>query len=149
MSLYDRPNNRFVAGFVGSPEMNFIRKHALAHMRENNCDLETASLRVFSNADGAYGSNVNMLVDSGRWEVGSHGYDIHSFIKTAEDGSEGAALTNRAWLENREQLETLDEYRARVRADFATGAGASVTPARSSLSGSASSASTCTASGRS
>lgn len=51
-----------------APESNFVRKHALAHMKQTGCDLETAALRVFSNADGAYGSNVNMLVDSGRWE---------------------------------------------------------------------------------
>ncbi|MAM62908.1 magnesium chelatase subunit H [Maritimibacter sp. UBA3975] len=44
--------------------MNFIRAHALAHMDKTGCDLETAALRVFSNAEGAYGSNVNMLVDS-------------------------------------------------------------------------------------
>lgn len=50
------------------PEQNFVRKHALAHMKQTGCDLETAALRVFSNADGAYGSNVNMLVDSGGWE---------------------------------------------------------------------------------
>ncbi|MBB4284375.1 magnesium chelatase subunit H [Roseospira goensis] len=48
-------------------EQNFIRKHVLAYMAAHGCDLETAALRVFSNADGAYGSNVNMLVDSGGW----------------------------------------------------------------------------------
>jgi magnesium chelatase subunit H len=37
-------------------------------MREHGGDMETASLRVFGNADGAYGSNVNMMVDNGRWE---------------------------------------------------------------------------------
>ncbi|MEE4661907.1 MAG: magnesium chelatase subunit H, partial [Halieaceae bacterium] len=47
---------------------NFIRAHALAHAEKHGCDLETASLRVFSNAEGAYGSNVNLLVDSARWE---------------------------------------------------------------------------------
>jgi magnesium chelatase subunit H len=47
---------------------NFVRKHALAYQREHGCDLETASLRVFSNADGTYGSNVNHLVDSGAWQ---------------------------------------------------------------------------------
>ena len=47
---------------------NFIRKHALATMRDTNCDMATAALRVFSNADGAYGSNVNLLVETGRWE---------------------------------------------------------------------------------
>ncbi|MCC5957582.1 MAG: cobaltochelatase subunit CobN, partial [Natronohydrobacter sp.] len=43
---------------------NFIRAHALAASRELGVDLETAALRVFSNAEGAYGSNVNQLVDS-------------------------------------------------------------------------------------
>ena len=45
-------------------EQNFIRAHALAYAETMNCDMETASLRVFSNAEGAYGSNVNGLVDS-------------------------------------------------------------------------------------
>ncbi|MCI1193701.1 magnesium chelatase subunit H [Calidifontimicrobium sp. SYSU G02091] len=49
------------------PERNFVRKHALAYQVEHGCDLETASLRVFGNAEGAYGSNVNFLVDNGRW----------------------------------------------------------------------------------
>ena len=48
-------------------EMNFVRKHALAYQAECGCDFETAALRVFSNASGAYGSNVNQLVDSGDW----------------------------------------------------------------------------------
>jgi magnesium chelatase subunit H len=48
-------------------ESNFVRKHALAYQAAKGCDLETAALRVFSNADGAYGANVNYLVDSSRW----------------------------------------------------------------------------------
>ncbi len=48
-------------------EMNFVRKHALAYQDDCGCDFETAALRVFSNASGAYGSNVNHLVDSGDW----------------------------------------------------------------------------------
>jgi len=49
-------------------EMNFIRKHALAYLSEHGGSLEEAALRVFGNADGAYGANVNNLVDSGAWE---------------------------------------------------------------------------------
>lgn len=49
-------------------EMNFVRKHALDYQRVHGCDLETAALRVFGNADGAYGANVNHLVDNGRWD---------------------------------------------------------------------------------
>ena len=50
------------------PSQNFIRKHALQTMQDTGCDLATAALRVFSNADGAYGSNVNLLIDTGKWE---------------------------------------------------------------------------------
>ncbi len=48
-------------------ESNFVRKHSLAHAAKHDCDLETASLRVFSNAEGSYGANVNMLIDDGAW----------------------------------------------------------------------------------
>ncbi|MEL6364728.1 MAG: magnesium chelatase subunit H [Pseudomonadota bacterium] len=47
-------------------EQNFVAKHARAQIADG-VDPEAAALRVFSNADGAYGSNVNMLVDSGLW----------------------------------------------------------------------------------
>jgi len=47
---------------------NFVRKHVLQYQADCGCDFETAALRVFSNANGTYGSNVNMLVDSGNWD---------------------------------------------------------------------------------
>lgn len=48
-------------------EQNFVRKRALEHQAKLGCDMETASLRVFSNAEGAYGASVNSLIDSGAW----------------------------------------------------------------------------------
>ncbi len=58
----------FLAASADEPlERNFVRKHALAYQARHGCDLETAALRVFSNADGAYGSNVNHLIDNGAW----------------------------------------------------------------------------------
>ena len=56
------------AGADESGDQNFLRKHALEYQRKTGCDLATAALRVFGNADGAYGSNVNNLVESGRWD---------------------------------------------------------------------------------
>jgi magnesium chelatase subunit H len=44
-----------------------VRKHALAYQAQHGCDLETAALRVFGNADGAYGANVSNLVENGKW----------------------------------------------------------------------------------
>jgi magnesium chelatase subunit H len=59
----------FMAASADEPaEQNFVRKHALAFQAEHGGDMETASLRVFGNAEGAYGANVNHLVDSSRWE---------------------------------------------------------------------------------
>ena len=59
----------FLCASADEPEdQNFIRKHALAWQREHGGSLETAALRVFGNADGAYGSNVNLLVDSSTWQ---------------------------------------------------------------------------------
>ena len=49
-------------------DMNFVRKHSLAYQVEKGCDMDTAALRVFSNSDGNYGSNVNGLVGSGQWQ---------------------------------------------------------------------------------
>jgi len=46
---------------------NYVRKHALAFQAEHGGDIEQAALRVFGNADSAYGANVNQLVDSGAW----------------------------------------------------------------------------------
>ncbi len=49
------------------PAMNHVRAHALAYMAANGGDLETAALRVFGNAEDAYGANVNHLVDAAGW----------------------------------------------------------------------------------
>ncbi|MEO1490288.1 MAG: cobaltochelatase subunit CobN, partial [Pseudomonadota bacterium] len=48
-------------------ERNFVRKHSLAHAEKHQCSLETAALRVFSNAEGAYGANVNQMIEGGAW----------------------------------------------------------------------------------
>ena len=48
-------------------EQNFVRQHALEYQAKMGCDMETAALRVFGNADGTYGSNVNLLIDNSRW----------------------------------------------------------------------------------
>jgi len=59
----------FLAASADEPDsQNFIRKHALRYMQEHGCDLETASLRVYGNADGTYGSNVNHLIENSQWD---------------------------------------------------------------------------------
>lgn len=51
------------------PELNFVRKHAQAQAAELGLDLAEAACRVFSNAPGSYGANVNHLVESSTWQA--------------------------------------------------------------------------------
>ena len=58
-----------LAANADEPEdKNFIRKHALAYQQSHGGDMETAALRVFGNAEGAYGANVSQLIDCSRWD---------------------------------------------------------------------------------
>ncbi len=57
------------AAQADEPEaMNFIRKHAMAFMAKHGGSIEDAALRIFGNADGTYGANVNQIVDNGGWQ---------------------------------------------------------------------------------
>ncbi|MBI1391967.1 MAG: magnesium chelatase subunit H [Alphaproteobacteria bacterium] len=70
-------------------DVNPIRRHALAYQAETGADLATAALRVFSNAHGAYGSNVNQLIDAGCWEEGSELADAYANRKCFAYGATG------------------------------------------------------------
>jgi magnesium chelatase subunit H len=82
------------------PELNFIRKHALDYQREHNCDLETAALRVFSNADGAYGANVNQMIDAGCWTDEDELADAYQARKCFAYGRTGAPVRQSAVLQD-------------------------------------------------
>lgn len=49
-------------------EANFVRKHALAQAEALGVSVEEAAARVFSNAPGSYGANVNHLVEQSNWQ---------------------------------------------------------------------------------
>ncbi|MFT6024984.1 MAG: magnesium chelatase subunit H [Ascidiaceihabitans sp.] len=72
-------------------EMNPIRAHALDFAAAQDCDMRTAALRVFSNAEGAYGSNVNQLVDSSAFEDESELADAYQARKSFAYGTDGEA----------------------------------------------------------
>ena len=81
----------YLAASADEPEaMNPVRKHALAYMADHDVDLETAALRVFSNADGAYGANVNQLIDSGMWDSEDELADAYEKRKCYAFGRDGA-----------------------------------------------------------
>jgi magnesium chelatase subunit H len=80
-------------------EMNFIRAHSLAYAEKQGCDLEAASLRVFSNAEGAYGSNVNQLVDSSAFGDEDELADAYQNRKSFAYGVDGKSAANPALLQ--------------------------------------------------
>ncbi|MDP3821948.1 MAG: magnesium chelatase subunit H [Burkholderiales bacterium] len=91
----------FMAASADEPlEQNFIRKHALAYQAEHGGDLETASLRVFGNAEGAYGSNVNSLVDNSRWENGDELAETYSRRKGFAYGRAGRPVQQAKLLQS-------------------------------------------------
>jgi magnesium chelatase subunit H len=80
----------FLAASADEPlELNFVRRNALAHQARHGCDLETAAMRVFSNADGAYGANVNHLIDSGLWQDEDELAETYSRRKCYAHGRDG------------------------------------------------------------
>jgi magnesium chelatase subunit H len=90
----------FKCATVDEPlDRNFIRAHALAYAAEMECDIETAALRVFSNAEGAYGSNVNALVDSSAFGDEDELADAYEARKSFAYGRDGKANKNAALLQ--------------------------------------------------
>ena len=94
--LLDRAVRR-VAALDEPLELNYVRANALAQAREGDCDFDEAVMRVFSNAPGSYGTNVNFLVSSSEWEHESALGDLFVRRKCFAYGrdSRGRALEGR------------------------------------------------------
>ncbi|MEL6466472.1 MAG: magnesium chelatase subunit H [Pseudomonadota bacterium] len=80
-------------------DQNYIRAHALAYAKTQGVDLATAALRVFSNAEGAYGSNVNQLVDSSAFGDKDELADAYETRKSFAYGVDGKSAANPALLQ--------------------------------------------------
>jgi magnesium chelatase subunit H len=82
------------------PEQNYVRKHALAYQQTHGCTLEVAALRVYGNAEGAYGANVNNLIESGRWEDEDELAETYSRRKGHAYGRSGRPVQQAALLKS-------------------------------------------------
>jgi magnesium chelatase subunit H len=67
MGLLDKAV-RVVAMLDEPPEMNYVRGHVLDQLETDGCSFDEAVVRVFSNAPGNYGTNVNFMVMDSQWE---------------------------------------------------------------------------------
>ena len=75
MGLIDRAVRR-VAALDEPGELNFVRRHVEGQMLETGCSFDDAAVRVFSNAAGNYGTNVNFMVAESQWEDSSELGDL-------------------------------------------------------------------------
>ena len=69
MTLLDNAVRK-VAALDEPPEMNFLKRHVDEQIAESRCSFDEAAVRVFSNAAGNYGTNVNFMVLDSQWEDG-------------------------------------------------------------------------------
>ena len=91
----------YLAASADEPvEKNYIRKHALAYQQQHDCDMETAALRVFSNAEGTYGSNINHMIDNGCWDDEDELCDTYQNRKSFAYGRAGAVTQQSELLQS-------------------------------------------------
>ncbi|MGJ5202005.1 magnesium chelatase subunit H [Bradyrhizobium sp. HKCCYLR20261] len=81
-----------------SAEFNYVRKHALAFQAAHGGEIADAALRVFGNAEGAYGANVNHLIDCGAWTDEDELADVYTRRKGFAYGTDGRPVRRDALL---------------------------------------------------
>jgi magnesium chelatase subunit H len=79
-------------------DQNYVRKHALAYQAAHGGEIGEAALRVFGNAEGAYGANVNHLIDCGAWTDEEELADAYTRRKGFAYGTDGRPVRRDALL---------------------------------------------------
>lgn len=62
---------------------------------------------------------ITRMLETGRWEIGSHSFDGHRPYPADETGVDGIFFADKLWRPLEQRLETTDEFTARVREDLA------------------------------
>lgn len=105
---------RLVAQLDEPLESNYVRKHVLQQVQQDACDLDEAALRVFSNAPGNYGTNVNFMVMDSQWEREE---TLGDLFVTRKCFAYGRDSKGRAF-EGREARVAMDRALSRVEATY-------------------------------
>ena len=105
---------RLVAQLDEPFESNYVRKHVLQQVEQDASDPDDAAVRVFSNAPGNYGTNLNFMVMDSQWEREETLGDLFVTRKCFAYGrdSKGRAI------EGREARVAMDRALARVEATY-------------------------------
>ncbi len=113
MTLLDKAVRR-VAELDEPDEWNFVRRNIREETEATGCDFDEAALRVYSNAPGSYGTNVNFMVMDSQWE---HADALGDLFVTRKCFAYGRDKEGRA-LEGREARAGLGRALARVEATY-------------------------------
>ncbi len=95
-------------------EMNYVRRHVVEQMSESSCSFDEARVRVFSNAPGNYGTNVNFMVMDSQWENSGTLGDLFVTRKCFAYGRDDRGHT----FEGREARRAMDVALSRVEATY-------------------------------
>jgi magnesium chelatase subunit H len=105
---------RLVAQLDEPLELNYVRKHVMQQVEETRCDLDDAAVRVFSNAPGNYGTNVNFMVMDSQWDREE---TLGDLFVTRKCFAYGRDSKGRAF-EGREARVAMDRALSRVEATY-------------------------------
>lgn len=113
MGLLDKAVRR-VAMLDEPAEMNFLRANVEQQISEDDCTFEEAVTRVFSNAPGNYGTNVNFMVMDSQWEKSA---TLGELFVTRKCFAYGRDADGRM-IEGREARSAMDRALGRVEAAY-------------------------------
>jgi len=113
MLLLDKAVRR-VAELDEPSEMNYVRRNIVEQIAADGCSFDEAALRVFSNAPGNYGTNVNFMVTDSQWEQSSA---LGELFVTRKCFAYGRDREGRA-LEGREARRAMSRALTRVEATY-------------------------------
>ena len=113
MTLLDKAVRR-VAALDEPLELNYVRRNISDSMNEGASDFDDAVTRVFSNAPGNYGTNVNFMVMDSQWETEEMLGDLFVTRKSFAYTRDSKGRT----VEGREARHLMDDALSRVEATY-------------------------------
>jgi magnesium chelatase subunit H len=113
MTLLDKAVRR-VATLEEPFEMNYVRRNISERIKGESSDFDDAVTRVFSNAPGNYGTNVNFMVTDSQWETDETLGDLFVTRKCFAYTRDSRGRT----VEGREARHLMDDALSRVEATY-------------------------------
>lgn len=113
MTLLDKAVRR-VAVLDEPFELNYVRRNISENMQERAAEFDDAATRVFSNAPGNYGTNVNFMVMDSQWDSEETLGELFVTRKCFAYSRDSSGRT----VEGREARHLMDDALSRVEATY-------------------------------